>query len=126
MPDITQIVAIDGPPGAGKSSVSRAVARCLGFAFLDTGAMYRAATWWAMHERVDLADPEALAACTRRMPLSLQEEGDVLRVRVGDQDITEAIRTPEITRHIFRLDQVPGVREHLVKLQREFGARRPT
>ncbi len=124
--EITEIVAIDGPAGAGKSSVGRCAAQRLGFAFLDTGAMYRAATWWAIHNSADLDDPEALADVTARMPLDMTDEDGTLRIRAGEHDITSAIRTPEITRQIYKLDHVPGVRAHLVELQRAFGARKPT
>ncbi len=123
---ITDIVAIDGPVGAGKSSVGRRVAERLGFAYLDTGAMYRAATWWAIENGTDLDNPEALTAITQSMPLYMSDCNGELRVRVGEQDITEAIRTPEITRQICKLAHALGVREHLVRLQREFSARQPT
>lgn len=122
----TQIVAIDGPAGAGKSSVSRQVAHELGFAFLDTGAMYRAATWRALTRGVCLDDQEALVASTRDMALELREEPEGLRVFVDGQEVTGDIRTKEVTRNIFRLDQIPGVRRRLVELQREFGCKRPT
>ena len=122
----TQIVAIDGPAGAGKSSVSRRVAGALGFAFLDTGAMYRAATWRALHLGIPLDDPEALAASTRAMALEFQEEPDGVRVVVDDLDVSREIRSPEVTRHIHLLDQIPAVRQRLVELQRSFGCRRPT
>jgi cytidylate kinase len=123
--ETTEVVAIDGPAGAGKSSVARRVSDELGFAFLDTGAMYRAATWWALDQHVDLDDQDALAAHTQRMVLELAEDDGRLCVRVGGRDVTEAIRTPEVTRQIYRLDQNPRVREHLVMLQRAFGAQRP-
>ncbi len=122
----TQIVAIDGPAGAGKSSVSRQVARELGFAFLDTGAMYRAATWRALHHQAPLDDPEALVASTCAMELELREEPEGLRVLVDGQDVTLEIRSPEVTSQIYRLDQIPGVRRRLVALQREFGSKQPT
>jgi cytidylate kinase len=123
---ITQIVAIDGPAGAGKSSAARAVAKQLGLQFLDTGAMYRAATWYALHNGVNLDDPEALAANTGAMHLEMPETGGVTRVLTGGHDITEVIRSPEVTRLIYKLDEVPAVRRHLVALQRIIGAQRPT
>lgn len=122
----TLIVAIDGPAGAGKSSVSKEVAKRLGMAFLDTGAMYRAATWWAMHREEDLENAEALIESTRAMPLEMHHEDDTLRIRVGEDDITDAIRSPEVTKNIKKLDGIPGVREHLVRLQRELGTAQPT
>jgi cytidylate kinase len=124
--DLREIVAIDGPAGVGKSSVAREVARRLGFAFLDTGAMYRAATWWALETGVNLEDPVAVAAATRAMPLEMREENGRPRVLVGGRDVSEAIRTEEVTRQICHVDQVPEVRAHLVELQRKIGAQRPT
>jgi CMP/dCMP kinase len=124
--DGTQIVAIDGPAGAGKSSVSRQVAKELGFAFLDTGAMYRAATWRALRDDIPLSNQEALVASTVDMALELEETPEGLCVHVDGQDVTDAIRSPEVTRQIWRLDQIPGVRRRLVELQRRFGCRRPT
>ncbi|HNR29604.1 MAG TPA: (d)CMP kinase [Candidatus Hydrogenedentes bacterium] len=126
MPNITRIVAIDGPAGAGKSTTARRVARALGFAFLDTGAMYRAATWCALHNGADLDAPDALAASTEAMELVMNETNGEQRVAVGGVDVTDAIRTPEITRLIYKLDQNPAVRRRLVALQREIGARGPT
>lgn len=124
--DARRIVAIDGPAGAGKSTIARRVAERLGFAFLDTGAMYRAATWRAMHLGVDLDDPAALAQSTRTMNLDLREENGKQTVRVDGHDVTEAIRSPEVTRNIHKLDRSPGVRDRLVELQRAIGARGPT
>jgi cytidylate kinase len=122
----THIVAIDGPAGAGKSTVARMVATRLGYAFLDTGAMYRAATWRAINAGVDLDDPIATAECTRSMRLEMTETPDGFHVCVNGCDITKDIRTPEVTRLIYKLDENPNVREHLVNLQREFGMKRPT
>ncbi|MDX9971436.1 MAG: (d)CMP kinase [FCB group bacterium] len=126
MTDVTNIIAIDGPPGAGKSSVGREVARQMGYQFLDTGAMYRAATWWAMHNGVDLDNPDSTAASTRAMPLEMHDESGRLKVVVDGHDISEAIRSQEVTQNIYKLDQVAEVREHLVELQRRIGAQAPT
>jgi len=126
MEDITKIVAIDGPAGAGKSTVARLVAHALGFAFLDTGAMYRAATWHALHQGVDMDDAGALASATCSMPLEMHWGHDGQEVRVDNVDITNQIRSPEVTRAIYKLDQVPAVREHLVRIQRTYGAKSPT
>ena len=123
---LSQIVAIDGPAGAGKSSVSREVAKRLGMAFLDSGAMYRAATWWAMHQGVDMDDPEALAHSTEALPLEMITEGPTLRVLVDGNDVSEEIRTPEVSLNIRHLAGVQSVRTPLVKLQQAFAARRPT
>lgn len=126
MEDITEIVAIDGPAGAGKSTVARRVASALGFAFLDTGAMYRAATWRALAHGIDLDDPEATAESTRAMVLEMSEQNGCQRVLVDGNDVTEAIRSPEVTQMIYKLDQNPQVRDHLMELQRAFGTQRPT
>lgn len=126
MSKATQVVAIDGPAGAGKSSAARRAATELGFSFLDTGAMYRAATWWALQQRIDLENAPALAEATRGMQLDLVESDKGLQVSVNGTDITAAIRTPEVTRVIYKLDQNSEVRKHLVMLQRQFGERRPT
>ena len=126
MSSATQIIAIDGPAGAGKSSTARLVAQKLGFAFLDTGAMDRAATWWALQKNSSLDNPEALARSTAEMLLDIREEDGLQQVIVNSIDITEAIRTIEITRQIYKLDQNSAVRRHLVALQRQYGERGPT
>lgn len=126
MSSATQIIAIDGPAGAGKSSTARMVAQKLGFAFLDTGAMYRAATWWALHNSCDLDNADALAQSTAEMQLDIREENGQQQVTVNGTDITDAIRTTEITRQIYKLDQNSAVRRQLVALQRQFGERSPT
>ncbi len=126
MSEATQIVAIDGPVGTGKSSVAKAVARRLGFAFMDTGAMYRAATWRALHQGIDLEDAAALAESTASMCLHMEETEAGQRVTVDGHDVSEAIRTPEITRLIYKLDQNSDVRRCLVELQRRFGEQQPT
>lgn len=120
---IVDILAIDGPAGAGKSTVARRVAETLGFAFLDSGAMYRAATWYAMDRGVAWDDAAALASATRAMRLELRETPEGAHVVVDGHDVTRAIRTPEVTRLIARLDHNPDVRAHLVELQRAIGAR---
>lgn len=115
------IVAIDGPAGAGKSTVARMVARRLGLLFLDTGAMYRAVTWKALKEGLPLDDASAMTRLTRDTAITLVpgETGD--RVLVDGQDVTDAIRTPEVTRNVSQVSAHPGVREVLVERQRELG-----
>lgn len=122
----TQILAIDGPAGAGKSSTAKEAARRLGFAFLDTGAMYRAATWWALHQGLSLDDADAMAASTRAMDLDIQNTAEGQRVFVNGREVTDEIRTPEVTKLIYKLDQNPDVRRHLVALQQRFGEKQPT
>jgi len=123
---ITEVMAIDGPAGAGKSTAARRLAKLLGFAFLDTGAMYRAATWRALDRGVDLDDHAALARSTQQMDLRIDESDGAQTVLVDGRDVTEAIRSPEVTREIYRLDAIPEVRAHLVELQRHVASLRPT
>jgi CMP/dCMP kinase len=112
------IVTIDGPAGAGKSTVTRLLAEQLAFQFLDTGAMYRAVTWAAISQGVCLEDKKALANLAKS--LSIEFNGD--RVFVNGRDVTREIRTPEITRNIVFAADTIAVREHLVQLQRGIAA----
>ena len=112
------VVAVDGPSGSGKSSVSKAVARRLGAAYLDTGAMYRAVAWHCLNEGVDLADAEAVAAAAVAMDLDQSTDPDVEAVRVGGTDVTEAIRGPEVTDTVSTVAVVIPVREELHRRQR--------
>lgn len=112
------VVAVDGPSGSGKSSVSKAVARRLGAAYLDTGAMYRAVAWHCLNEGVDLADAEAVAAAAVAMDLDQSTDPDVEAVRVGGTDVTEAIRSPEVTDTVSTVAVVIPVREELRRRQR--------
>ena len=112
------IVAIDGPAGAGKSTVARTLATRLGFRYLDTGAMYRALTQLALEEDVSLEDGAALGDLARREPVSF--EGD--RVFIRDEDVTEAIRLPRIDRVVSSVARHPEVREVMRERQRELGS----
>ena len=112
------IVAIDGPAGAGKSTVARAVARRLGLAYLDTGAMYRGLTWLALQRDVDPGDGASLAALARDVPMAIEPTRDGDRVRVDGQDVTEAIRLPEVSGRVSEVSAHPGVREEMVAAQR--------
>jgi CMP/dCMP kinase len=101
------IVAIDGPAGAGKSTVARALADRLGFRYLDTGAMYRALTLLALRRGIDLGDGAALGALAQASAIAF--EGD--RVLIGDEDVTDAIRQTEIDRVVSTVARHPEVRE---------------
>ncbi|MNK60782.1 Cytidylate kinase [compost metagenome] len=113
------IVAIDGPAGAGKSTVARKVANRLGLLFLDTGAMYRAITWKAMQQGLPLDDAEAITRLAQESRIALQPGQDGDRVRIDGQDVTDAIRSPEVTRNVSQVSAHAGVREVLVERQRE-------
>ena len=111
-------IAIDGPSGSGKSSVSRGVARRLGLAYLDTGAMYRAATWWCLHRGVDLTDQAAVAHAVRVMPLALGLDPSGPTVHVDGTDVGEAIRSTEISTAVSAVATNLAVRAELRRLQR--------
>jgi CMP/dCMP kinase len=109
------IVAIDGPAGAGKSTVARGLAERLGFRYLDTGAMYRALTWLALEEGLDLEDGRALADLAALHPVSFDGE----RVRIRGEDVSGAIRGPRIDRVVSAVARHPGVRAIMRDRQRE-------
>ncbi len=113
------IIAIDGPSGAGKGTVARAVAARLGYRHIDTGAMYRAVAWKALQQGVDLDDDSAVAELARNSRL---EVGDGV-VQIDGHDVAQAIRTPEIDAAAARVARLPAVRAVLIELQRKEGSR---
>jgi cytidylate kinase len=113
------VVAMDGPSGSGKSSASRGVARALGLRYLDTGAMYRAVTWWMLQNKVDLADPQAIAARSGEPSLIMSTDPDAPGVSVDGVDVNGPIRGPEVTGAVSAVSAVPEVRRRLVALQQE-------
>jgi CMP/dCMP kinase len=112
------IVAIDGPAGAGKSTVARLLAARLGFRYLDTGAMYRALTWLAMGRGVPLAEADQLAALARDNPVSFDEAG---RVSIASKDVTSSIRDTRIDRMVPVVARHQQVRAVMRERQRELG-----
>jgi cytidylate kinase len=115
-----RVIAIDGPAGAGKSTIGRALAARLGLDYLDTGAMYRAVTFAAVRRGMDLDDDQAVARLARTVPLEVGE----MRVLIDGVDATVEIRTPEITRAVSRVAANSGVRAELVARQRQWGQQR--
>jgi CMP/dCMP kinase len=113
------IVAIDGPAGSGKSTVAIALARRLGFLHLDTGAMYRALTWLARRDSLDLDDGEALAELARAHPVSFGPQG---RVEIAGVDVSDQIREAEIDRLVPVVARHPEVRKVMREQQRALGA----
>jgi len=111
------VIAIDGPSGAGKGTVARAVASKLGYRHVDSGAMYRAVGWKALGEGVPLDDEHAVAALARRSAIDVTDEA----VTIDGRDVTRAIRTPEIDRAAAAVARLPGVRAELVDRQRRLG-----
>ena len=112
------VVAIDGPAGAGKSTVARALAERLGFRYLDTGAMYRALTWLAMQRGRDLGDAEGLAQLAREQPVLFSDDG---RVWIAGTDVTSSIRETRVDRMVPVVARHPAVREVMRQRQRELG-----
>ena len=113
------VVAMDGPSGSGKSSASRGVARALGLRYLDTGAMYRAITWWMLQQEIDLADPAAVAARAQEPTLVSGTDPDHPTINVDGVDVGVPIRSQEVTGAVSAVSAVPEVRARLVALQRE-------
>jgi cytidylate kinase len=116
-------IAIDGPSGSGKSSVSKAVASRLGVGYLDTGAMYRALTWWCLERGLDLTDTDAVATAARDLPLEIGTDPDAPTVSVGGTDVGEAIRTTRVSTAVSAVATNLEVRAALQQLQRDLMAR---
>ncbi|MEE6272432.1 (d)CMP kinase [Georgenia sp. MJ278] len=112
------VVAIDGPSGSGKSTISKRVAAELGLAYLDTGAMYRAATWWCRRRDIDLTDAVAVADAVRAMPLDMVTDPREPRVTCDGVDITVAIRGSDISTAVSTVATNLDVRAELVRRQR--------
>ena len=117
------VVAIDGPAGSGKSTTARLVARRLGYAYLDTGAMYRAMTLKALREGIDVDDPERLARMARETDIAVRTDPSGTRVVLDGEDITDELRGSDVTRHASAVSAAAGVRERMVELQRQLGSR---
>jgi pantoate ligase / CMP/dCMP kinase len=118
------ILAIDGPAGAGKSTVTRLCAQALGLKYLDTGAMYRAITWLVLQSHIDFADQLAIADLVSQSDIKLQLDANPEHcpsVWVQRKDVTEAIRTPEVTQAVSAIAAQSAVRQALVKQQRILG-----
>jgi CMP/dCMP kinase len=111
------VIAVDGPAGSGKSSTARGVAAELGLRYLDTGAMYRALTWWMIGQKLDPSDPRTVAACARRPVIEVTTDPASPAVTVDGTDVTGLIRTREVSNAVSAVASVPEVRAHLVARQ---------
>ena len=111
------IVAIDGPAGAGKSTIAKRLAGRLGFTYIDTGAMYRAVALWAVRQAVSFDDSHRM----EQLALASEIELAPGRIQLNNEDVTLAIRTPEVTNGASRIAVIPGVRRAMVAKQREIG-----
>ena len=118
------IITIDGPAASGKSTAARLLARKLGASFLDTGAMYRAVTLAAMRAGVDLNDEQKLLDITQTCEFQFSVKAGKTTVRIDNTDVTEQIRSPEVTANARYIAAAPRVREKLVQMQRQFAADR--
>ncbi|MFC4051613.1 (d)CMP kinase [Actinomadura syzygii] len=113
------VIAMDGPSGSGKSSASKGVARALGLRYLDTGAMYRAMTWWMLGHGVPVEDAAAVAARAADPVIVSGTDPDAPTITVDGADVSGPIRTREVTNAVSAVSSVPAVRARLVELQRE-------
>jgi CMP/dCMP kinase len=119
------VVAVDGPSGAGKSSTSRGVAIALGLRYLDTGSMYRALTWWLLDRGIETTDSEQVAGLAAEPVIEVSTDPRAPWTRVDGTDVSEAIRTREVTAAVSVVAAVPQVRAHLIAMQREIIASAP-
>jgi cytidylate kinase len=117
------IIAIDGPSGAGKSTLGRMLARALNLLYIDTGSMYRAVALAVMESSISQSDDVAVGSLAGRVDIDLKGEPDSLRVTLGGVDVTEQIRSEEVTQLSSIISTIPAVRRAMVARQRELGAR---
>jgi cytidylate kinase len=114
------VIAIDGPAAAGKSTIARRLAARLGFIYIDSGAMYRAVALWALREKLDPSDRHRMEQLALAAGITLKDEGS--RVLLNGEDVTEAIRAPDVSRAASLVATISGVRRALVEKQREIGS----
>jgi CMP/dCMP kinase len=119
------VVAVDGPSGAGKSSASRGAATALGLRYLDTGAMYRALTWWLLDRGADVSDAGVVAGLAAEPVIEVSTDPRAPWTKVDGTDVSAAIRTREVTAAVSAVAAVPQVRAHLIAMQRQIIANAP-
>jgi len=118
-----RVIAVDGPAGSGKSTAAQGVARALGLRYLDTGAMYRALTWWLQSQGLDTSDPGTVAEHAREPVITVGTDPAAPAIAVDGVDVSGPIRTREVSNAVSAVASVPQVREHLIAMQREIIAR---
>lgn len=118
------VVAIDGPAGAGKSTIAKKLAKALNVSYLDTGAMYRALTLKAMRENVNMENEDDLVSLAKRTTIDLESLDSGIKVLLDGQDVSQDIRTVEVTNNTFYIARAAGVRAIMVEWQRAIGSRR--
>ncbi|MBA7504009.1 Cytidylate kinase [subsurface metagenome] len=116
------VITIDGPAGAGKTSIAKIVSRKLGYNYIDTGAMYRAISWKAFREKIDLKTKEKLIKMVRNTKIELKNRTGTVRVYLDGKDVTNKIRGKRLAEGASILATIPEVREQLVKIQRRLGS----
>lgn len=114
-----KIIAIDGPAGSGKSTTARLLAARIGYTFLDTGAMYRVVAWVALKKGLSVDDGKSLELISRQVEISFEMDGDLNRVFLFGKEMTDEIRTPEVTQAVSPVSVHAGVRRAMVKRQRD-------
>ena len=117
------IITIDGPAGTGKSTVAKRLAKDLGFTYLDTGAMYRACALWGFKQGVCWDNPDELTDAVKRIPLRMENDCGSQKIYLGSEDVTDQVRTPEVTAITKFAANNPDVRALMVALQQDFGNR---
>jgi cytidylate kinase len=117
------IIAVDGPAGSGKSSAARGVARGLGLRYLDTGAMYRALTWWLLASEVDLSSPAAIIEHAGRPAIEVGTDPVAPQIRMDGTDVAAPIRSREVSNAVSAVAAVPEVRSYLIGMQQQIIAR---
>jgi cytidylate kinase len=125
MPKKRDIIALDGPSGVGKSTISRKIAAMLGYTYLDTGAMYRAVGLYMKLHKVDLKDSEAVAAGLKNISIQLLPPGNEVEdagVILNGEEVSKAIRTPEMSMIASKVSAIPSVRNKLTEMQRKIGS----
>ena len=113
------MIAVDGPAGSGKSSAARGVARALGLRYLDTGAMYRALTWWLLSQGLDTADPETVARHAAEPVIEVGVDPAAPQITVDGEDVSGPIRSRRVSNAVSAVASVPQVRAHLIACQRD-------
>ena len=116
-----KIIAIDGPAGSGKSTTAKLLAARLGYTYLDTGAMYRALTHYALENNIEISDDETLAKLAQILSIEFETHHDINRVFINGIDVTEPIRSPEVTKHVSEISAHKGVRKAMVAKQKKMG-----
>jgi cytidylate kinase len=115
------IITLDGPAGSGKSTVARELARALGYAYLDTGAMYRAVTLAVLRKKIDCTNASRVIETLPDLTIDIRYDGGIQKTVLNGEDVSEAIRTPDVSRNVSAIAAIPEVRQHLVAQQQRMG-----